>query len=49
MTESQRSMLTVYDLKNKMICFNSELESPVVHMIYEWDNLHVLLKDQNQR
>ena len=40
-------MLTVYDLKNKMICFSGEVEQ-VEQIVYEWDTLHVLLKDQAQ-
>ena len=46
-TGTRTNVLTVYDLKNKMICFSGEVEQ-VEQIVYEWDTLHVLLKDQAQ-
>ena len=44
---SDRMVLTVYDLKNKMITFNDDVDE-VAHIVHEWDALHVLLRDQGQ-
>jgi hypothetical protein len=44
---SNRDVLTIYDLKNKMITFSTDVEE-VAHIVYEWDTLHVLLKNPQQ-
>jgi len=45
--QTDREVLTIYDLKNKLIAFTCEVEG-VAHIVYEWDVLHVLMHDQEK-
>ncbi len=44
---SHMNVLTVYDLKNKMITFSGDVED-VTHIVYEWGRLYVLARQQEQ-